>query len=255
MSDTHNARAGQRGGLRASVREVIVAIDGPGGAGKSSVAREAARRLGLDFLDTGAMYRAATALAIDHAIAIDDEDAIEKLAREAHLRFDWTSDPPRLMAFGMPMTSRLRDADVDAKVSAVAGLPKVRALMVDLQQRIGREHPKLLTEGRDQGSVVFPDALVKIYLTASVDARAKRRADQIRRVDEKRTVDEGAIARELEARDVSDKSRAVGPLVCADDAIEVDTSDMTFEQSVAQVVRIVRDAIDAAAAEADGQRP
>lgn len=243
-SDTHNARAGQQGGRRSGgARQAIVAIDGPGGAGKSSVAREAARRLGLDFLDTGAMYRAATALAIDHGVTIDDEDAVEKLAREAHLRFDWTSDPPRLMAFGMPMTTRLRDADVDARVSAVAGLPKVRALMVDMQQRIGRDHPNLLTEGRDQGSVVFPDALVKIYLTASVEARAKRRADQIRRVDETRAVDEAAIARDLEARDVSDARRAVGPLVCPDDAVVVDTSALTFEQSVARVVKIVRDAL------------
>lgn len=246
-SETHNARTGGLGGAGSrsqGAREVIVTIDGPGGAGKSSVAREAARRLGLDFLDTGAMYRAATALAIDHGVAIEDEEAVEKLAREAHLRFDWTADPPRLMAFGRPLTTRLRDADVDAKVSAVAGLPKVRALMVDLQQRIGREHPRLLTEGRDQGSVVFPGALVKIFLTASVDARAVRRAAQIRRGDETRDVDERAIARDLEARDVSDMNRAVGPLMKPDDAVVLDTSDLTFEQSVARVVGLVRDAVE-----------
>jgi len=239
-SDTHNARAD---GRAVGLREAIVTIDGPGGAGKSSVAREAARRLGLDFLDTGAMYRAATALAIDHGVDLADEHAVEKLAREAHLRFDWTCDPPRLMAFGRPMTSRLRDADVDARVSGVAGLPKVRALMVDMQQRIGREHPKLLTEGRDQGSVVFPDALVKIYLTASVGARARRRADQIRAHDDGRAADEAAIARELETRDVSDKQRSVGPLVCPVDAVVLDTSELTFEQSVARVVSIVREAM------------
>jgi cytidylate kinase len=242
--EAHNARGERRA---AGPREAIVTIDGPGGAGKSSVAREAARRLGLDFLDTGAMYRAATALALDHKIAMDDEDAVEKLAREAHLRFDWTGDPPSLMAFGRSMTSRLRDADVDAKVSGVAGLPKVRALMVDLQQRIGREHPRLLTEGRDQGSVVFPGALIKIYLTASVEARAKRRAEQIRKGDAPRGVDETAIARELEARDVSDKSRAVGPLACPVDAVVLDTSEMSFDQAVARVVNLVREALEGAA--------
>ncbi|MGP1308994.1 MAG: (d)CMP kinase [Phycisphaerales bacterium] len=240
-SETHNARTGRTSA--SGVGDAIVTIDGPGGAGKSSVAREAARRLGLDFLDTGAMYRAATALALDHGIAIQDEDGVEKLAREAHLRFDWTGDPPRLMAFGREMSARLRAADVDANVSAVAGLPKVRRLMVELQQRIGREHPRLLTEGRDQGSVVFPGALVKIYLTASVEARATRRADQIRRVDAARRVDEGAIAKELEARDISDQKRTVGPLTCPTDAEVVDTSALTFEQSVARVVKIVRNAM------------
>lgn len=237
-----------------ALREVIVTIDGPAGTGKSSVAREAARRLGLDFLDTGAMYRAATAIALDHGVSIDDEERVVQMARDAHLRFDWTTDPPTLMAFGRPLGRRLRDADVDAKVSAVAGLAGVRGLMVEMQQRIGREHPRLLSEGRDQGSVVFPGALVKIYLEASVDARARRRADQIRARDASAPVDEGRIARDLEARDRSDRERVVGPLMCPVDAAMLDTSDMTFEEVVARVVTMVRDAVDDAVNQGGARR-
>lgn len=258
-SDQQHARAEGSAGRSArsspsGPREVIVTIDGPAGTGKSSVAREAARRLGLDFLDTGAMYRAATAIALDHGVSLDDEHRVVQMARDAHLRFDWTSDPPTLMAFGRPVGRRLRDPDVDAHVSSVAGLPRVRELMVEMQQRIGREHPRLLTEGRDQGSVVFPGALIKIFLEASVDARAKRRADQLRASEHASDIDEARIARDLELRDRSDRERTVGPLMCPIDASVLDTSDMSFEEVVATVVGMVRDAIAREQGEGSGRR-
>ena len=220
---------------------MIVTIDGPAGTGKSSVARAAAKRLGLEFLDTGSMYRAATALALDQGVALDDEGAVAAVAREAHLRFDWTTDPPTLLARGRAMSRRLREADVDAGVSAVAGLPAVREVMVGLQRTIGRAHAGLITEGRDQGTVVFPEAEVKIYLHASAAARARRRADQLRA--EGRHADEAVIAVELEQRDRRDASRAVGPLRRPEGAADIDTSAMTFEESVAEVLKVIRAAM------------
>ncbi|TVQ63050.1 MAG: (d)CMP kinase [Phycisphaerales bacterium] len=216
---------------------LIVAIDGPAGAGKSTVTRHAAKRLGLEFLDTGAMYRAATALALDRGVDTNDEQRVPELAREAQIRFDWTTDPPTLLAFDAPMCERLRDRDVDGAVSAVSGIAALRTVMVDLQQRIGEAHPRLITEGRDQGSVVFPNAHVKIFLDASAEARARRRAQQLRKAGHE--ADERAILRDLEQRDLQDMSRKVGPLVCPIDAVRVDTSDLTLEQVVERIVEIV----------------
>ncbi len=222
---------------------LIVTIDGPAGTGKSSVARLAAKRLGLEFLDTGAMYRAATALAIDRAIPLTDGAAIASLASQAALRFDWRADPPALLAFGADLSARLRDEDVDGAVSAVSSLPGVREVMVRLQRDIGRAHPRLLTEGRDQGSVVFPDADVKIYLDATLQARATRRVAQLRQQRPDHAVDAGAVERAIAERDHRDSHRPVGRLVCPPDATTVDTSAMTFDESVEAVVRIAHETL------------
>jgi cytidylate kinase len=221
----------------ADERRLIVTIDGPAGTGKSSVARAAARRLGLEFLDTGAMYRAATAVAIDRGVDPLDEHAVADLAVRANLRFDWTTDPPTLMAFGKPMMARLRDPDVEAAVSAVSGLAGLRRVMVESQRAIGLAHARLVTEGRDQGSVVFPDAEVKIYLDATAAARAARRAAQMRSSGV--AADEAEVERELIERDRQDSTRAVGPLVRPPDAALVDTSRLGLDDVVAEVVRIV----------------
>lgn len=230
--------AGNDGGGR---DRLIVTIDGPAGVGKSSVARSAAARLGLEFLDTGSMYRAATALAIDHGVDLADGPEIAGLAERAELHFDWTSDPPALLAFGRPIGRRLRDEDVDASVSAVSGLREVREVMVRLQRQIGRRHPRLLSEGRDQGSVVFPDAEVRIYLDASIGSRTARRAAQLESAG--RSVDREQLAREIAARDHRDSTREVGPLVRPSGAVEIDTSAMGFEESVEAIVRAVCDRV------------
>lgn len=219
------------------MRRLIVTIDGPAGTGKSSVARDLARTLGLEFLDTGAMYRAATALAIDHRINLDDGPGIERLLRGADLGFDWTTDPPTLRAMGASIMHRLRDPDVAAAVSPVSQLPEVREVLVEAQRRIGEAHPRLVSEGRDQGSVVFHDAEVKIFMTASVDERTRRRVRQL--IDAGRTVDEASIRAEIEDRDHRDSTRAVGPLVCPDDAFTLDTSDMPQEVVVRTLASMV----------------
>lgn len=213
------------------MQRLIVTLDGPAGSGKSTVARELARRLGVEFLDTGAMYRGLTAKALDRGIDPVTEDyAVVELARHAPLHFDWSHDPPRLYVGETDMTDRLRDADVTTAVSDVAGLSGVRQVLVEAQRRIGAEHPRLVTEGRDQGSVVFPEADVKFYLDARPVVRAQRRAEQIRRAG--RHADLEAIRQAIVARDQRDASRADGPLICPPDAERIDTSDMSLEEVV-----------------------
>lgn len=227
---------------------LIVAIDGPAGTGKSSVARQLAARLGLEFLDTGAMYRAATALAIDHGLDLADGAAVAELVRRADLHFDWTTDPPTLMAMGRSVTRRLRDSDVAASVSPVSGLPEVRRVLVERQRRIGEIHDRLVSEGRDQGSVVFYDAQVKIYLDASPRVRAERRAAQLKAMG--READVNQIEQELANRDHRDSTRAVGPLTCPDGAVRVDTSHLPQDAVVDELVRVVSSRISAPVATA-----
>ncbi len=224
---------------------LIVTLDGPAGSGKSTVARILAKRLGVEFLDTGAMYRGLAAMTLLRGIdPVAEPFYVVALARNCPLRFDWTADPPRLHARGMDVTDRLRDSDVTAAVSDVARLPAVREVMVEEQRRIGAEHPRLVTEGRDQGSVVFPDAQTKFYLDASATVRALRRAEQDRAAG--RHADVEAIRRDILDRDHKDATRATAPLICPDDAIRIDTSDMTLDQVVDTLEACVQDRISQA---------
>lgn len=222
----------------AGVARLIVTIDGPAGTGKSSVARELAQALRLEFLDTGAMYRAVTALAIDHRSDLSDGPALADLIRRSEMRFDWSQHPPALIAFDTPMTDRLRSADVTAAVSPVSQIAEVRTVMVEKQRRIAEAHPRLVTEGRDQGSVVFHDADVKIFLDADPAVRARRRAEQLARAGQ--AADPAAIERELVERDHRDSTRAIGPLVRPQGSIRVDTSALSQAEVVSELVRIVR---------------
>ncbi len=213
----------------------IITLDGPAGSGKSSVARQLATRLGLEFLDTGAMYRG-LAQACLHAgfdLATDDPEArqrVTELAATIEMNFDWSTDPPALHVNGRDVTHRLRDADVTALVSDIAAMGEVRNHLVAAQQRIGREHPRLVTEGRDQGSVVFPNATLKFYLDATPQVRARRRAQQMR--DAGQPADEGDILAGILDRDRKDSTRKDGPLICPADALRIDTSDITLDAVV-----------------------
>lgn len=213
------------------MQRLIVTVDGPAGSGKSTVARRLAKRLGLEFLDTGAMYRGLTARALDRGIDPATEDyAVVELSRGQPMRFDFGCDPPRLTVGGIDVTDRLRDSDVTGHVSDVAAIKQVRQVLVETQRRIGDEHPRLVTEGRDQGSVVFPDADVKFYLDASLAVRAGRRYDQIRELGRAANLEQ--IRQNLLARDRKDSDRADGPLICPEDAERINTSDMTLDEVV-----------------------
>jgi len=215
----------------------LVTIDGPAGVEKSSISRSLAKRVNADFLDTGAMYRAAAAIALERNVAVDDEEAIVALIENADMTFDFQTDPPALLAWGASVMDRLRDADVSRVVSPVSALPRVREVLVRLQRRIGVERARLVSEGRDQGSVVFPQANVKIYLDASATARANRRAEQLRAAGE--VVETSAIERAIGERDARDMSRAVGPLIRPADAMYIDSTAMTFDEVVEALFEIV----------------
>ncbi|GAB4385847.1 MAG: (d)CMP kinase [Phycisphaerales bacterium] len=220
---------------------IIITIDGPAGTGKSTIARLLAKRLGLDFLDTGAMYRAATAICIDHGIDPDDVDRLCAVVADADLHFDWTKDPPAMLAWLKPIDARIRDADVTALVSRIAAIGRLREHMVRKQRIIAHQHPRLVAEGRDQGSIVFPDADVKFYLDAAPEIRAHRRAEQLRAQHVE--VDDENILREIIRRDTMDATRHDGPLICPPDAVVIDSSHLEIREVIAAMETIVRDRV------------
>jgi len=219
--------------------DVIITIDGPAGTGKSTVAHELAGRLGLDFLDTGAMYRASALVAIEQDIDPHDGPALAAAIAEQRLRFDWTADPPRLHLGDRDVAGRIRDLDVSAIVSIVAALPELRRALVAQQRSIARAHPRLVTEGRDQGSVVFPDAAVRFYLDADVEVRARRRSEQLRAGGT--DVDEATIADDLRRRDRLDATRTDGPLIRPGGAVTIDTGERSVAGVVDEMERVVRE--------------
>ncbi len=220
---------------------IIITIDGPAGTGKSTIARMLARRLGLDFLDTGAMYRAAAAICIDHGLDPDDTDVLCAKVAEADLHFDWKTDPPAMLAWLKPIDARIRDADVTALVSRIAAIGKLREHMVRKQRIIANQHPRLVAEGRDQGSIVFPNADVKFYLDAAAEIRAHRRAEQLRR--QQIETDDAQILRDIVRRDSMDASRHDGPLICPDDAVVIDSSLLEIPEVIAAMETVVRERV------------
>ena len=216
----------------------VVTIDGPAGSGKSSVAQRLARRLGWQVLDTGAMYRAAALLALRCGIDPADGDRVAAAVRGADIGFDWSCDPPRILLDGVPVDEAIRTAETTEAASQVAGSPAVRAMLVEAQRRIAAGHPKLISEGRDQGSVVFPDAAVRFFLDAPVEERAHRRALQI--AESGGVADEVAIGAAIRERDELDRTRKVGPLVKPAGAIVVDTSALSLEEVVDRLEAAVR---------------
>lgn len=218
---------------------VIITIDGPAGTGKSSVAHRLASRLGLDFLDTGAMYRAAALIALETGIDPDQGEALAAAISDMGVRFDWQSDPPRLMLDDRDVSARIRDLDVSGIVSIVAAQSPVRNVLVERQRDIAEAHPRLVTEGRDQGSVVFPDAAVRFFLDASIEVRAQRRIKQLASAGQ--SIDEHEIRSDIEARDRLDTSRDDAPLIKPEGAIVIDSSNKSLPEVVEEMERIVRD--------------
>jgi len=211
----------------------VIAIDGPAGSGKSTLARLLADRLGYSYLDTGAMYRAIAYLALRDGVALDDGPDLARLAHDAHLAF---GDDGRMLAFDADVSDEIRRPAVSAAVSEVSAHADVRQVLVAEQRRIGTEQD-VVVEGRDIGTVVFPDAPVKIFLTATPPVRAERRRKELIAKGEHVRADETLAA--IEARDAYDSERAVAPLKAAEDAIELDTTGLTIEGVVEAAAAIV----------------
>jgi cytidylate kinase len=213
---------------------MIITIDGPAGTGKSSVALAVAEQLGFDFLDTGAMYRAIGLAALRREAKLDDARELAYIARLARIEFDWMQHPPTVRLNGEAVGHLLRGGEATRAASFVAVVPAIRELLVQQQQQIGRERKNLVSEGRDQGSVVFPDAELKFYLDATPQERARRRVAQLRSRGE--IVDYNQILSQIVDRDHRDRTRPVGPLAMAEDAILIDTTQLSQEQVIEQIV-------------------
>ena len=210
----------------------VVALDGPSGTGKSTVARRLAVRLGARYLDTGAMYRAATLAVLDAGVALDDPDAIAAVTATLDLAIGTDPENPSIKLAGVDVSAAIRSGEVTGAVSAVSAVPAVRQVMVARQRElIGAGG--IVVEGRDIGSVVCPDARPKVYLTASARVRAERRAGELGP-----DVDVEAVAADIERRDRLDSSRAASPLHRAADAVELDTTGMDVDAVVDRLVEM-----------------
>lgn len=231
-------------------RGPVVAIDGPAGAGKSTVARRVARELGYLLLDTGALYRS-VALAAVRAGAREPEqiaDVARALAEGGRVRFEGSVDAQRVLLDGEDVSQAIRTQEMSSKASQVSAIPAVREALLELQRSAGREG-RVVIEGRDIGSVVFPDAEAKFFLTASVEARASRRFEELRQ--KQQDVSLGVVEAEVRERDRRDSNRPVAPLMQAPDAVLVDSTGLGIDQVVRSIVDRVR-AIEAELGQAAG---
>lgn len=212
---------------------MVITIDGPAGTGKSTVARVVAERLGYEFLDTGAMYRAIGLEAIRRDANLEDPRELAYICKHCHIEFEWDKHPPGVLLNGVQVGHLLRSGDATRAASYVAVVPAIREMLVDQQRRIGLEHGNIVTEGRDQGSVVFPNADFKFYLDATPAERARRRVSQLRARGE--IVDYQEILNQIMDRDRRDQSRTVGPLAIPQGAEVIDTTHLAQEQVVERI--------------------
>jgi cytidylate kinase len=222
---------------RVPAHRLVVAVDGPSGAGKSSVSRAVARRLGLRYLDTGAMYRAMTWWMLRHEVDVGDADAVAAAAGKPEIRPGTDPYLPAITLDGEDVSGAIRTRRVTSAVSAVSAVPAVRARMVALQREVIGDGG-IVVEGRDIGTAVAPEAPVKVYLTAAAAARAERRTAEFSHDPQ---VSVGITHGEMARRDRLDSTRAASPLVRAADAVEIDTTALTLEEVVERVLDLVRE--------------
>ena len=212
---------------------MIIAIDGPSASGKSTTAKGVAERLGITHLDTGAMYRAVTLGIIENGIDLDDHERICKFLEELEINFDSLND---IWANGHNVTGKIRTTEVSSNVSAVSAISQVREKMVAIQRAIA-EGSDCVLEGRDIGTVVFPNADYKFFLVADLEIRAKRRLVELEKIGEISSLSE--LISDIQNRDRLDSSRKISPLVQAEDAITIDTGTLTINEQIEKIVEII----------------
>jgi len=227
----------------------IITIDGPAASGKSTAARLLAEKLGASFLDTGAMYRAVTLAAMQADVDMSDEDKLLGVIQTSEFQFSLRDDKMVVCIDGIDVTEQIRQPQITANARYIASSPKAREKLVQMQRRFAAGRQKIVTEGRDQGTVAFSDADIKFYLTADSIERARRRQAELRAKgsDESRPSKTGRdenleqIQKAIEERDKSDENRTVGPLRPAEDAIVVDTTDLSIEEVVEKLLGYVKE--------------
>ena len=214
----------------------VITVDGPSGSGKGTVAMLLAQELGWHFLDSGALYRLVAVAAMDRGIAADDEASLGSVAASLDVSFGLSGDGMVILLDGNYITGRLRSEEVSAFASRISAFPAVREALVG-RQRAFRKEPGLVADGRDMGTVIFPDAVLKIFLTASVDARAQRRYKQLKEKGE--NVNLSRLFREIEKRDERDSSRALSPLKPAADAHVIDSTELSINEVVLVIHKLL----------------
>ncbi len=215
-----------------------VAIDGPAGAGKSTISRKVAEGLGFIYVDTGALYRAIGYYVLSKGADVSDETAVMGLLAGVEISLRFVDTEQRVFLGGRDITGKIRTEAVSMAASAVSALPAVRAYLLELQRSLAREN-NVVMDGRDIGTVVLPDADVKIFLTASPEERARRRYEEL--VSKGVSADYEAVLSDLKKRDYDDSHRSIAPLKAADDAVIVDTTGNTLQQSIEQLTKIAKD--------------
>lgn len=223
------------------MRYISVAIDGPSGAGKSTVARAAAARLGYVYVDTGAMYRAIGLAVCRKGISGDDTADIVATLPEVRLDIRYEDGAQHILLCGEDVSDAIRTPEIAKYASKVSAVPEVRQFLLETQRDMAK-NGNILMDGRDIGTVILPDAPVKIFLTASAEARAQRRYLELHEKGQSITFDE--VLHDIQQRDEQDMTRAVAPLKQAADAVLLDTSDISLEQSIEAVLRIIRERVE-----------
>ena len=223
-----------------NTKKIAIAIDGPAGAGKSSISKVVANELGYLYIDTGAMYRGVTWAVLDSHVDVNNQKEVEALLPSLDLTLEPTASACKVYVKGQDVTDLIRQQQINENVSTIASYKGVREYLVERQQAMAAVGGVIL-DGRDIGSVVLPKAELKIYLTASVDARAKRRWLEVQGTSNEQPLEE--IKKNVESRDEMDKNRDESPLVCVEDAIVVDSSNMTFDETVKHILHLVQERI------------
>ena len=223
-----------------NTKKIAIAIDGPAGAGKSSISKVVANELGYLYIDTGAMYRGVTWAVLDSHVNVNNQKDVESLLPSLDLTLEPTANACKVFVKGQDVTDLIRQQQINENVSTIASYKGVREYLVERQQAMAAVGGVIL-DGRDIGSVVLPKAELKIYLTASVDARAKRRWLEVHGTSNEQSLED--IKKNVESRDEMDKNRDESPLVCVEDAIVVDSSNMTFDETVEHILHLVQERI------------